>query len=51
MSKLFPELDEQDLAPTPEALKSRGKNSPWMGYMMTGKVSHTLVGGRLVYRA
>lgn len=36
---------------TPEALKSRGKNSPWMGYMMTGKVSHTLVGGRLVYRA
>lgn len=36
---------------TPEALKSRGKNSPWMGYMMTGKVSHTLVGGRLVYPA
>jgi dihydroorotase len=36
---------------TPEALKSRGKNSPWMGYMMTGKVSHTLVGGRLVYQA
>ncbi len=36
---------------TPEALKSRGKNSPWMGYMMTGKVSHTLVGGRMVYRA
>jgi len=35
---------------TPEALKSRGKNSPWMGYMMTGKVSHTLVAGRLVYR-
>jgi dihydroorotase len=37
--------------PTPEALKSRGKNSPWTGYMMTGKVSHTLVGGRLVYPA
>lgn len=36
---------------TPEALKSRGKNSPWTGYMMTGKVSHTLVGGRMVYRA
>jgi dihydroorotase len=36
---------------TPEALKSRGKNSPWTGYMMTGKVSHTLVGGRLAYRA
>jgi len=36
---------------TPEALKSRGKNSPWTGYMMTGKVRHTLVGGRLAYRA
>ena len=34
---------------TPEALKSRGKNSPWLGYMMTGKVKATLVGGRLVY--
>ena len=34
---------------TPEALKSRGKNSPWLGYMMTGKVQKTLVGGRLVY--
>ncbi len=36
---------------TPEALKSRGKNSPWLGYMMTGKVKVTLVGGRLVYSA
>jgi dihydroorotase len=34
---------------TPEALKSRGKNSPWLGYMMTGKVRHTLVNGRVVY--
>lgn len=34
---------------TPEALRSRGKNSPWLGYMMTGKVKATLVGGRLVY--
>ena len=33
----------------PEALRSRGKNSPWMGYMMTGKVMHTLVDGRIVY--
>ena len=24
---------------------------PWLGYMMTGKVMHTLVGGRLVYSA
>jgi dihydroorotase len=34
---------------TPEALKSRGKNSPWLGYMMAGKVRHTLVDGRVVY--
>lgn len=36
---------------TPESLRSRGKNSPWLGYMMTGKVEATLVGGRVVYRA
>lgn len=35
---------------TPEALKSRGKNSPWTGYMMTGKVRTTLVAGRTVYQ-
>jgi dihydroorotase len=34
---------------TPDALKSRGKNSPWLGYMMTGKVKATMVGGRVVY--
>lgn len=34
---------------TPETLKSRGKNSPWLGYMMTGKVRNTLVGGRIVF--
>ena len=34
---------------TPEALKSRGKNSPWTGCMMTGKVKLTLVAGRVVY--
>lgn len=34
---------------TPDALKSRGKNSPWLGYMMTGKVKTTLVGGRVVF--
>lgn len=36
---------------TPEALKSRGKNSPWLGYLMTGRVRATLVGGRIVYEA
>lgn len=34
---------------TPEALKSRGKNSPWLGCRMSGKVRRTLVGGRIVY--
>lgn len=33
----------------PEALKSRGKNSPWLGYIMAGKVVTTLVGGKVVY--
>ena len=35
---------------TPETLVSRGKNSPWLGYMMTGKVKTTLVGGRVVFQ-
>ncbi len=34
---------------TAEALKSRGKNSPWTGCMMTAKVRMTLVAGRVVY--
>lgn len=36
---------------TPEALKSRGKNSPWQGQPLTGKVRATLAGGRLVFSA
>ncbi|NJD26086.1 MAG: dihydroorotase [Betaproteobacteria bacterium] len=36
---------------TPEALASRGKNSPWLGYPMTGQVRATVVGGQVVYRA
>jgi dihydroorotase len=36
---------------TAESLKSRGKNSPWLGYMMTGRVKATLVGGKVVYTA
>jgi dihydroorotase len=36
---------------TPQSLRSRGKNSPWMGYMMCGEVRTTLVGGRVVYQA
>ena len=34
---------------TPEALKSRGKNTPWLGYPMAGRVEATLVGGRCVH--
>jgi dihydroorotase len=34
---------------TPEALKSRGKNSPWLGQPLSGKVRATLAGGRLVF--
>lgn len=34
---------------TPESLRSRGKNSPWLGYQMSGKVRRTLVEGRIVF--
>ncbi len=34
---------------TLEALRSRGKNSPWLGYEMTGQVKGALVAGRIVY--
>ncbi len=30
---------------------SRGHNTPFLGWEFTGRVSHTLVGGRLVYEA
>jgi len=31
------------------SLKSQGKNSPWLGYEMQGKVRMTLVGGQVVH--
>lgn len=34
---------------TADSLKSRGKNSPWLGYPMSGRVKTTLVGGRVVF--
>jgi len=34
---------------TPEALRSRGKNTPFLGWEMAGKVRATLVGGRVVF--
>ncbi len=35
----------------PAALKSQGKNTPFNGYEMQGKVRHTLLDGQLVYSA
>ena len=36
---------------TPESLRSQGKNTPFLGSEMTGRVCTTLVGGRVVYQA
>ncbi|MFV0681147.1 dihydroorotase [Ottowia sp.] len=36
---------------TPEALRSQGKHTPFAGLQMTGRVSHTLVGGHLAHGA
>jgi dihydroorotase len=36
---------------TPEFLKSQGKNTPFMGYELPGRVRYTLVGGEVVYEA
>jgi len=36
---------------TPEFLKSQGKNTPFIGCELPGKVRYTLVGGKIVYTA
>lgn len=36
---------------TPETLRSRGKNTLFLGYEMVGKVCFTLLGGRIVFEA
>jgi dihydroorotase len=36
---------------TPEHLKSQGKNTPFLGYELPGRVRATLVAGELVYEA
>lgn len=36
---------------TAEGIKSKGKNTPFLGQELTGKVVMTMVGGRLVYEA
>lgn len=35
--------------PTPDTWRSRGRNSPFMGMELTGRVCYTLFGGRIVY--
>ncbi len=36
---------------TPETLKSQGKNTPFIGYELAGRVRYTLVDGDVVYEA
>jgi dihydroorotase len=36
---------------TPEALKSQGKNTPFLGYELAGRVRVTLVAGNVVYES
>ena len=36
---------------TPEALKSQGKNTPFLGYSLAGRVHRTIVAGNVVYEA
>ena len=36
---------------TPQALRSQGKHTPFSGYELPGRVSCTLVGGRIAYQA
>ena len=42
---------EEPLRVVPEALKSQGKNTPFVGYELAGRVRYTLVAGNLVYEA
>ena len=35
----------------PEALKSQGKNTPFLGYELAGRVRVTLVAGKAVYES
>jgi dihydroorotase len=36
---------------TPDFLKSQGKNTPFIGYELPGRVRYTLIGGQVVYEA
>ena len=41
---------EESWVYTPEIIKSRSHNSPWLNQNLNGKVHYTFVGGNLVYR-
>lgn len=34
---------------TPQTMKSRGRNTPFLGWRFRGRVTHTLVGGEIVF--
>jgi dihydroorotase len=36
---------------TAESLKSQGKNTPFLGYELAGRVRYTVVAGNVVYEA
>jgi dihydroorotase len=40
---------EREWVVTPQSLKSQGKNTPFINLPLLGKVSHTIVGGFLIY--
>ncbi|HEX5863824.1 MAG TPA: dihydroorotase, partial [Casimicrobiaceae bacterium] len=42
---------EQHWVVAPSALRSQGKNTPFLGLELAGKVRYTLVGGQVVHEA
>ncbi len=42
---------EADWRVEPDRLRSRGQNSPFLGWELRGRVTHTLLEGRVVYEA
>jgi len=40
---------QADWTLTEEALMSAGKNTPFLGWSLRGRVTHTFVSGRLVF--
>jgi len=42
---------DQHWVVAPSALRSQGKNTPFLGLELSGKVRYTLVGGQVVHEA